>query len=158
MSKEFICKGCGEKFNKDMQSNNVGYCYICNEFYMRKQIADLEAKLEESERVARNNKTVAELVSAEHNAKIEKLEQQLAEKEKEISVLKSQLCLCQISQSIDQDKISFAVKQLNLLYKTLTIEDVWREMKKGWWLNNGECKQLRQLIDNQIEELKKGSE
>ena len=32
MSKEFICKGCGEKFNKDMQSSNVGYCYICNEF------------------------------------------------------------------------------------------------------------------------------
>lgn len=49
MSKEFICKGCGEKFNKDMQSSNVGYCYICNEFYMRKQLADIEAKLAESE-------------------------------------------------------------------------------------------------------------
>ena len=49
MSKEFICKGCGEKFNKDMQSNNIGYCYICNEFYMQKQIADLEAKLAEKE-------------------------------------------------------------------------------------------------------------
>ena len=50
MSKEFICKGCGEKFNKDMQSNNVGYCYICNEFYMRQKISDLEAKLAESEK------------------------------------------------------------------------------------------------------------
>ena len=54
----------------------------------------------------------------------------------------------------DQDKISFAVEQLNLLYKTLTTEDVWKTMKKGWWLNNGECLQLRQTIDQQIEQLK----
>ena len=53
-----------------------------------------------------------------------------------------------------QDKISFTIEQLNLLYKTLTIEDVWRAMKKGWWLNNGQCLQLRQIIDNQIKQLK----
>lgn len=50
MSKEFICKGCKEKFNKDMQSNNVDYCYICNEFYTKKYIADLESKIAEKEK------------------------------------------------------------------------------------------------------------
>ena len=46
-----------------------------------------EMALEEIEtlnRVAENNKKVALLVSAEHNAKIEKLEKQLAEKEQEL--------------------------------------------------------------------------
>ena len=33
-----------------MSSNNVGYCYICNEFYMRKHISDLEEKLADSEK------------------------------------------------------------------------------------------------------------
>lgn len=56
----------------------------------------------------------------------------------------------------NQDKISFCIEQLNLLYKTLTTEDTWRAMKKGWWLNNGECLQLRKTIDNQIEAIKEG--
>ena len=51
-------------------------------------VADLESKLAEMERCAENNKKVALLVSAEHNAKIEKLEQQLAEKENELEEVK----------------------------------------------------------------------
>ena len=51
------------------------------------KISDLEAKLEDMERCAENNKKVAELVSAEHNAKIENLEKQLAEKGEEIERL-----------------------------------------------------------------------
>ena len=118
--------------------------------------------------------------------KIEQLEQQLAEKDKEIENLKASsdknieylkefVTLIKdtkdcnmVLRALDrvkkgqkyiidkehQDKISFAVEQLNLLYKTLTTEDVWRAMKKGWWLNNGECLQLRQTIDNQIKAIK----
>ena len=52
-----------------------------------RQFADLEAKLADMERCAENNKKVAELVSAEHNTKIEKLEQQLADKDAEIEKL-----------------------------------------------------------------------
>ena len=50
--------------------------------HLKTRIADLEAKLGEMEKCAENNKKIALLVSAEHNAKIEKLEQQLAESEK----------------------------------------------------------------------------
>ena len=32
------------------------------------------------------------------------------------------------------------------IYRVLTNEDVWRGLKK-WWLNNGECKELRQILD-----------
>lgn len=49
MSKTFICNGCKEKYDINMQSSNTGYCYICNEFYMKQQLAYLESKLAESE-------------------------------------------------------------------------------------------------------------
>ena len=45
MSKNFICKGCGETFEKNMESTTPNYCYICNEFYMLKKIAVLEHRL-----------------------------------------------------------------------------------------------------------------
>ena len=113
MSKEFICKGCGEKFNKDMQSNNVGYCYICNEFYMQKQVTDLEAKLAEREKFMKDNgfKNLEELdnyIQKIHshydevknkgtcglcekidNEQIKELKQQLSEKDKELNKFKS---------------------------------------------------------------------
>lgn len=46
MSKTFICKGCKEKYDINMQSSNTGYCYICNEFYMKQQLATMEKALE----------------------------------------------------------------------------------------------------------------
>lgn len=106
MNKEFICKGCGEKFNKDMQSSNVDYCYICNEFYMKKYVADLESKLAESEGknealeddynklINQYNKQYNDLCkeiqfhsSARERfvKKVEELKQQLAEKKQELS-------------------------------------------------------------------------
>ena len=45
MSKNFICKGCGETFEKNMESSTPNYCYICNEFYMKQKIAQLEHRL-----------------------------------------------------------------------------------------------------------------
>jgi predicted RNase H-like nuclease (RuvC/YqgF family) len=130
------------------------------------KIANLEAKLAESEKEIKEWIAVRDdknNVINKQTEKINQLKQQLAEKEKEIQSLRTRdyITLLQMEMlelkvaTQDQDKISFCIEQLNLLYKTLTTEDVWRAMKKGWWLNNGECLQLRQTIDNQIEELKK---
>ncbi len=47
MSINFICKGCGTKFNNVMQSKTIGYCFICNEFFMQKYIFNLRSKLAE---------------------------------------------------------------------------------------------------------------
>ena len=46
MNKEFICKGCGEKFKKEFQSTTPDYCYICNEFYLIDKIRKLEIEIE----------------------------------------------------------------------------------------------------------------
>ena len=75
---------------------------------------------------------------------------QLQDKEKEISVLKSQLCLCQISQSIDQDKISFAVEQLT---------EIREYVKECWGLDELEGKvrlDIAKKIRLKIEQLKEG--
>lgn len=45
MNKEFICKGCGEKFKKEFQSTTPDYCYICNEFYLIDKIRKLEIEI-----------------------------------------------------------------------------------------------------------------
>lgn len=143
-----------------------------------KKMADLEAKLAESEK----SKESYRLQNDDHQLKLlqfysrlgveafgkdihEKaletlmiMKEQLAEKEKEIEINKNALKkLIKNCNTVKcENKISFAVEQLNLLYKTLTTEDVWRAMQKGWWLNNGKCLQLRQIIDNQIKQLKEG--
>ena len=125
---------------------------------LKQQLAKKEELLEESEECKEFN---AEMWTRFAN-KCKDLTKQLAEKEKEIKDIKDHqkdLCLrCGGLTHIEyeQDKILFAVEQLDLLYKTLTTESVWRAFKKGWWLDNGECKQLRQTIDNQIKQLKKG--
>ena len=158
MSKEFICKGCGEKFNKDMQSNNIGYCYICNEFYMQKQIADLEAKLAEHNEYFEvfNCKDFNEfqdfistfmLTPHEEQTLIQELKQQLAEKEEELKEFKSigatarQLqrayqdrykyndrC-CELKNQHIQNKINFAVEQLE------KVKELCKK-KFDWWENS----------------------
>ena len=59
MSKTFICKGCKEKYDINMQSSNIGYCYICNEFYMKQQLAQTEVQnkrvLDKLELIVRSN-------------------------------------------------------------------------------------------------------
>ena len=89
---------------------------------------------------------------------------QLQDKEKEISVLKSQLCLSTISQGIDQDKISFALEQLEKVKEKVICGVL--DTSNGFWdftLKNGDAyilddallDLLEQEFDNQIEELKK---
>lgn len=107
MNKEFVCKGCGEKVNKYMQSNNIGYCYICNEFYMQKKISDLETKLAEKDvdlSLARN-----EIDTLKHNLKVAQ--------EHDNVMCEQYFGKCK---KINQDKISFAIYNLSLVCGMLT--------------------------------------
>ena len=78
---------------------------------------------------------------------------QLQDKEKEISVLKSQLCLCQISQSIDQDKISFALEQLEKVKEFVKENESWEIEGSDYSIVYAD--DVLDHIDNQIDELKK---
>lgn len=76
------------------------------------------------------------------------LRKQLNEKEKDISVLISQLCL---SQSIDQDKISFAVEQLEkvktlLFEKSTTITGTSIDCVRVYTINQIINKRIKELI------------
>lgn len=77
-----------------------------------KRIADLEAKLADMERCAENNKKVAELVSAEHNAKIENLEKQLAESEDKNKKLKDEVCKSNVGIAHLKNQLKQAKEQL----------------------------------------------
>lgn len=80
------------------------------------------------------------------------LQQKLNEKEKEISVLISQLCLSQISQSIDQDKISFAVEQIEQLR-----HDIWtNQADDGYTDMQVDLYTLNDMIDVRIIQIKEG--
>jgi seryl-tRNA synthetase len=178
------CARCSKdiviKTSNDCYSSEIDGQLVCRECWQKEQpqflsnkIADLEAKLAEVKNscdyyMKRSNDLVCEIGEYKKHIRfkgkeITKLKQQLAEKDKELEeVKKSKTYIMNFGDKVkevqvvddNQDKISFAVEQLNLLYKTLTTEDVWRAMKKGWWLNNGECLQLRQTIDNQIKAIK----
>ena len=147
MSKEFICKGCGEKFEKEFQSDTPDYCYICNEFYMRKQISDLEAKLEESEKKRKHLKDWLDneiLTSVDHETyystideyekEIEQLKQQLAEKEKELKQLKLDLGMFksvnEFLNSYGIEKAREVLLQTEKTKKQLKIEFAIAELEK----------------------------
>lgn len=148
----------------------------------RNEVADLEAKLAESEEKLKAMETLREMVNEDSKlnfrryvdtlAKNEQLEQQLAEKEKELRyktaecekwktdyencselekmmTKERQYCLDNWRAS-DQDKISFCIEQLEKLKKT----DVVCMNRNGNVYILGSS--LNEAIDNQIEELKKG--
>lgn len=139
-----------------------------------KTIADLEAKLAESEEynqmLLEEKGGYIDLVSG-YSKKCKNYEQQLAEKEKEIAYMTKQakkfnneaqkyfeeVC-CKEN---NQDKISFCIEQLE------KVRDSVLDFSNGYWkhfVKNGKeymmssdlesC--LEEYIDNQIEELKKG--
>lgn len=100
-----------------------------------KKISDLEAKLVEKDKAIENWQTMYESVMQTcHNDKeeIERLNKQLAEKDDEIT----QRLVIQ-ERDYDQDKISFAVEQL--------------EKVKEYWLKHED---VDWYIDNQIKQLK----
>lgn len=140
-----------------------------------KKIADLEAKLADMKRCAENNKKVAELVSAEHNAKIEKLEQQLAEKDEEIKNLvlarfesETNKPVITTTQIINQDKISFSVEQLEKVRKIIKTLHGQKNCKIGdsyiqkkdklynkYIIELDILEEVLGIFDNKIEELKR---
>jgi hypothetical protein len=179
-----ICKKCDTLITFD--DNN--YCESCaNEL-----VADLEAKLAESEKKFKASKDAIKFQSEEQKEwmdkyfntaiKLEKLEQQLAEKKKEIEDLKNNHYLIKKDYIVDyfvsqtnepmpmpkfvtnQDKISFALEQFEKLKEKVicgvldTSNDFWDfTLKKGdaYILDDALLDLLEQEFDNQIEELKK---
>lgn len=175
MSKEFICKGCKEKYKNDMQSSNVGYCYVCNEFYMKKYLTDLEAKLTEKEN---------EIFDLRHQQIVDKYKPafcelagrdckvfgELKEKEKETENLYNRLNSKQkfyemglekdykeylsrinkLEKQCDKDKIDFAVKLLlKVQFDVMKLRGI---VKGGRFFINS--KDYMSYIDQQIKELK----
>ena len=112
MNKEFVCKGCGEKVNKYMQSSNIGYCYICNEFYMQKKISDLEVKLAEKEKEI---KTLNKFLSD----KADEIEKITCNYKRQLSASNILTQAMKIREH-NQDKISFAIYNLSLVCGMLT--------------------------------------
>lgn len=126
----------------------------------KNKIADLETKLAESENCA--CKHIGELtkIATEKDRKIEELKQQLAEKEKENELMAKTLRMTKfIEKEVTQDKISFAVEQLE------KVKDSILDVSNGYWryfMTNGaeymlssdleSC--LKEYIDDQIKQLK----
>ena len=147
-----------------------------------KRVADLQAKLAESESRFQVHKQTDVRTIQDQTDLIEQLKQQLAEKDKEIKQLNNRILFSQLqapkeqilnilgSQCIqynpDQDKISFAVEQLekvkeNLLnFPAVTNEDI-KILKKKQKEHFDKrlmdfCKHNLNFIDNQIKQLKEG--
>lgn len=130
-SMNFTCDSCGREVFGCTFVNGMKFCARCyqetfGETDKDRKIADLEAKLAESEKKAysrgHSQRDIANEMKlnalredvANKEKRIVKLKKQLAEKEKEISeVLAKQsiTCLNTIEKAY-QDKISFAVEQL----------------------------------------------
>lgn len=157
-----------------IDDDKTGITYIATNYYDMKnltellnkqdqKISDLEAKLAESEKKFKASKDAIKFQSEEQKEwmdkyfntaiKLEKLEQQLAEKERWINTyFVSQTNKPMIQPTQDQDKISFAVEQL---------EKVKAKYPRGtisWGIGKSEdgFEYVSDFIDNQIEELKKG--
>ena len=130
------------------------------------KISDLEAKLEESEKQRQHLKDWLDdeiLTSVdnesyyatinEYEEEVKKLKQQLAEKDKEIEKWKTKWCesetnslrLYEQSQNNNQDKILFAVEQLEKVKEF--VNNIYGEYSASVTTN---------FIDNQIKQLKEG--
>lgn len=125
--------------------------------YAKRRIADLEAKLAESEKLKENY----DILRCQHKSLGEfcdDLKQQLAEKEKEIEnkeeALKTLIVNCCHR---CKDKIKFAVEQLEKLRESVS-DSI--EERNGCmyafmgYLDEIEHEKIDEIIDNQIKELK----
>lgn len=181
MSKEIQCKCCKEYWWEMNIHKTSGLCPNCYDY-----VADLEAKLAESEKEKENYKMgYTGKVWKSQEDKIDQLKQQLAEKEKENAKLKEVVdCVDKLKQfNADmkdyalvnrdvadeiyfehQDKISFAVEQLEKVKDIIYRFDVSYDEINNLTIalnnyTNGFHKakfKATILIDNQIKQLKKG--
>lgn len=148
MSKEKGCKCCKQIWYVDMLDKKLKLCPNCYE-YCKPLFDDLKIK----------------------DKQIAKLEAKLAEKDKEIEIVKhernangaSYMSACKMLTKERQDKISFAVEQLNYLQDI--IDDRVDEYLKSHDMDNYDCfvthqgmyscfEILVEEIDNQIKQLK----
>ena len=169
-------KICGDRINFADVENTITYS-LCpdkleknlnkREDELCNKISDLEAKLAESEKSEETYKSMFEIgVENNHSLlkEIEQLKQQLAEKDEEIENIK--LCRCvnckneyefmleglvedlekQIDKD-DQDKISFAITQLE------KIKDKFREIYDKNRKHHLSVVKCYELVDEQIAEL-----
>ncbi len=152
---------------KNLDTNETFYGYqVCELLEQKDQrIAELEAKLAESENQCREckhlNKKIELNIKNKLMAENCELQKQLAENEKEISEyvkivddlhkqLSDKCDFC--DKTKDQDKISFAVSELEKVKETT--ECVLDNALKNSSLNESYYDRLLDEIDNQINELK----
>ena len=137
-------------------------------------VADLEAKLAESEKKAysrgHSQRDIANEIKlnalredvANKEKRIVELKKQLAEKEKEIEELKLKLDIRAISlqnfnierMQANQDKISFALEQLEKVKETLiqNADDIGEEYKEDYFMIS--LGNVKNIINNQINVLR----
>lgn len=144
MSKEFICKACGEKHKKEMQSNNEGYCYICNEFYLEKLITDLKLKLAESEGAYRD-------INRAFNEQRELWKQQLAEIEKERDANYENYSICWKDNEYLKKQLAEKEEELKE-FKSIgaTPKQLQRAYQERFKYNERCCELKKQHIQNKI--------
>ena len=115
-----------------------------------RQFADLEAKLEEYEKFMKDNEWDSVEEMQETLNKCEKkyfdIQQELAGRKKLCDLRYKQL------QNSHQDKISFAVEQLEKVLKTLEEKQFYKKEDTAYCVHPA---QIAEYIDNQIAELKK---
>ena len=113
-------------------------------------VADLEAKLAESEKFMKDNEWDSVEEMQETLNKCEKkyfdIQQELAGRKKLCDLRYKQL------QNSHQDKISFAVEQLEKVLKTLEEKQFYKKEDTAYCVHPA---QIAEYIDNQIAELKK---
>ena len=182
MSKCWYCN------NELTTGDNPKHFGICNKCYDKmfksgdtiirsfiNKISDLEAKLAESEK--KNFELIAKLNLKEYApafctladrdcealGQIEKLKQQLAEKERQVKKLNNEAqkyfedAYC--NDSIYQDKISFCIEKFQETKKSLRDKVCLMGNDTHYYLQNAiHWQDVVAIIDNQIEELKKGVE
>ena len=193
-SMNFTCDVCGREVFSCTFVNGMKFCAKCyqetfGETDKDRKIADLEAKLAESEEKKESyrlqneqhhlqllqfySRLGVEAFGADiHEKALETLmimKDQLAEKEKEIEELKrigekghlndlleeerkEKKILIKAIEQADQDKISFALEQLEKVLKILEEKQFYKKEDTAYCVHPA---QIAEYIDNQIEELKK---
>ena len=146
------CWYCNEELTTaNYCDEHIGICTKCyasmfkvsNDFVkgLTDKIADLEAKLAESEEKLKAMETLREMVNEDSKlnyrryidtlAKNEQLEQQLAEKEEQLNNSEQKCLICHKDQENEQLKKQLAEKEKDLIIKCRTIEVLVKKNEKN---------------------------
>lgn len=175
--REFECI-CAE-IQKFIEENNIDVCFAINKNELidclqehqnlKLELANLEAKLAESESRFQVHKQTDVRTIQDQTDLIDQLKQQLAEKEETIEKLKDEsvkyYCTAfnykENLKKLDKDKISFCIEKLE------KVKDSVLDVSNGYWryfitdgaeymLSSDLESCLKEYIDDQIKELKEG--